>query len=314
MTQWRQQRVESDRAFDRMLSALPSDSSLRWKLIKCGEYGHWANNEWRCHAPACQRCRPRYVRRQQRQALEGLAGATNEQCSMVTVVLGIADDVEDIASIWDKGRSDLRNRINAQRRQDRRWRNAMLTGWVEADPIIYDDVAMLGSQQRSVLAYLNQPRWRLDGGPCWVVHLHGLIYHPEIDWQAWQRELSDQWPGEGRVDVEPFFKNRALFQNVNSIVRYATKFKAGRVVEGAYDAWPSPFVAEYYDWVDEYSRGWQSLRIRIGPSWPKGNPTREINSSRLIHHDELALSCNDEFNSFPILYTDSGYISDIWNH
>lgn len=299
------ERADQERAQKAMAAALRWPSPLRQKLSKCGEQGHWLWNEWRCHSPACAACRRRYARKQERQLSAALGDVTNADLSMFTIMFAVASDADDIGPIWLKAKSDLRNRVNAMRREIPRWERVAITGWVEADPIIYEDMGRLGTQQREMLAGLNTPRWRSDGGPAWVVHIHGVAYHPSIDWQATQTALSVQWPGDRRVHIQPFDERKSVDVNIGAVIQYATKYRAGRWIGSAYDYWPAPWMAEYYDWADRFSQGWQSLRFRMSPRTPFRliKSTDEQCSEQSIVPIEPMYS-SFSLNSFPILNTD----------
>jgi hypothetical protein len=113
-------RADQERAQKAMVAALRWPSPLQQKLSKCGEQGHWLWNEWRCHSPACVRCRGRYARKQERQLCATLGDAKNADLSMFTIMFGIAAEPDDIGPVWLKAKSDLRNRINAMRRESSR--------------------------------------------------------------------------------------------------------------------------------------------------------------------------------------------------
>lgn len=298
-------RADQERAQKAMVAALRWPSPLRQRLSKCGEDGHWMWNEWRCHSPACVRCRGRYTRKQERQLSAALGDATNADLSMFTIMFDVASEADDIGPIWLKAKSDLRNRVNAMRRTNPRWDRVAMTGWVEADPIIYDDMARLGTQQRAMLAGLNTPCWRADGGPAWVVHIHGITYHPKIDWQETQAALSAQWQGERRVHVQPFDASKGVDTNIGGVVRYATKYRAGRWMGGGFDYWPAAWMAEYYDWADRFSQGWQSMRFRMnGKAMTDSCEDNNALSIDLSYIEPMYTTSS--FNSYPILYTDGG--------
>ena len=292
-------RAEEARAQKAMVAALPWPSPLRNKLSKCGEFGHWAWNAWRCHSPACVRCRSLYASVQKKQLTTTLHNARNADLSMVTIMFAVANDAEGIGPVWIKGKSDLRNRINAMRRENARWDRVAITGWMEADPIVFDDLATLGSQQRTMLASLNMPAWRADGGPAWVVHLHAVAHHPAIDWQSVSGTLTSQWPGERRVHVQQFSEDRSVESNLSGVAGYATKYRAGRWIGAGYDYWPAPWMAEYYGWMDRFSHGWKSMRFRMTG---KGS----VDCHQLVNDDHIEpMYSTCSFNSYPILYTDA---------
>lgn len=299
------ERADEERAQKAMVAALRWPSSLRQRLSKCGEDGHWMWNEWRCHSPACVRCRGRYTRKQERQLSAALGNATNADLSMFTIMFGVANEADDIGPIWLKAKSDLRNRVNAMRRASSRWDRVAMTGWVEADPIVFDDMAVLGTQQRTMLAGLNTPCWRADGGPAWVVHIHGVAYHPTIDWQTTQAAFAAQWPGERRVHVQPFYADKSVDANIGGVVCYSTKYRAGRWMGGGFDYWPAPWMAEYYDWADRFSQGWQSMRFRMS-----GKGATYLCENNNVPHVDVSyiepMYTSSSFNSYPILYTDDG--------
>lgn len=246
-----------------MVGALPWPSNLRNKLSKCGEQGHWAWNEWRCGSPACLRCSRRYAARESRKIITTMSGATNNDLSMLTIMIGIADDVDEIGAHWTKFKSDIRNKVNAMRRSSQGWESVSLTGWLEADPVTFEDYAIFGSEKRTMLTSLNSPRWRSDGAPSWLVHVHGIAIHRAVNPNDLHASLTARWQGDRRVHIQPFNQGRSEPENVRSVVRYSTKFRPGRWIRGSFDQWSPAWLAEYYSWAESYSRGWQSLRLRI---------------------------------------------------
>lgn len=215
-------------------------------------------------------------------------------------MFAIANEVHEIGPLWKKAKSDLRNRLNALRQKDRNWLNLSITGWVECDPITLEDFSILGTHQRLMLSNLNAPCWQDGGFPAWVVHMHAVVHHPLLESQEIGRALSMQWPGDRRVDIQPFTEGRDPKDNLRATVTYATKFRAGRWIAGTHDFWPASWMASYYSWVDEYSRGWQSLRFRMKDSNNKFKESDLCNPSDCI--EPMYTTCLS--NSFHILYTD----------
>ena len=130
-------------------------------------------------------------------------------------------------------------------------------------------------------------------------------YHPSIDWQATQTALSVQWPGSRRVHVQPFDERKSVDVNIGGVIQYATKYRAGRWIGSAYDYWPAPWMAEYYDWADRFSQGWKSLRCRISPR--SSFYRNKLPEEKYLEHDIVYIEpmySSFSFNSFPILNTD----------
>lgn len=266
--------LEAALAQERLVKALPGNSPLRRKLTKCGSFGIWSNNEWRCRAPACAKCRWRYTQRQQKEAIRRLSHAHRDDLFLVTVVFGIGSEIEDVGDLWTTFRKALRNRFDARRRQDAMWLGAEFIGWLEADPVRYDDLSILGGHQRELIAGMPSPCW-LEERPAWLAHVHAILHAPGISEEDVADVFTSHWSGSRQVHIEPFSPKRPKEDSIRDIVKYATKYSSGRWIRGTWDSWTSSDLTQYHEWASSFSRGWQSLRVRLGTRIKKIASTKD---------------------------------------
>lgn len=204
------------------------------------------------------------MRKQQQVVVEQFADANKRDMSLVTIVFDLAASAAEIEGVWKKGKSDFHNLWNAMKRERRRWDDVQVVGWLEAVPVISDDLHRLGSQQRDLLVGLGFDQQRHTASPAWLVHIHAIVHHPGLAFQEIRDALADQWSTDRAVDVQPFYADKDRDESVRDIVKYALKYPTGREVAGVYDEWRPEWMAEFFEAVDAFSDGHKSLKLSKG--------------------------------------------------
>lgn len=241
-------------------------TTLHNRMAKCGSLDHYQQNTFYCRTTGCPDCKRRYRRRQQKLAQEALGHASKADLSFVTIVFDVTGPFADIRDIWDKGRQDLKNRLKALKRESARWGDVQVMGWLEADPVTYDMVAILGSEQRELIDGLRPV---LGDRVSWVVHMHAIVHHPRLDWQEVRDGFAQQWTHPRAVDVQSCAQSRFDWQEdahtaLHFMTGYALKYRAGRMISGGMDYLPPAWLADYHTALIGFSQNHQSLRFTSG--------------------------------------------------
>ncbi len=268
-------------------------AALRSRMKRCG--GEEWNYQFSCRTAACATCRGRYVGRQRRAATKRFAKHQNDDLAFASIVIGATAHVDEIGETFTKFRRDLRNVVDANRRHRRRWNNLEALLWLETDALSGNDYVHLGSDKQAQLGEMA-PLFVRDSGPVWVVTAHGVIACPGIDYQEVGEDFRQRWPGTKRVDVRPFYPHQTKEQNLGYTINYALKHECRTHLGHITEPWPVGWMAEYYSYLNRWSRGFQSTRISIS--------SREIKSTNTLlsgyNHPKL-----EEREPFPFTYSDS---------
>lgn len=182
---------------------------------------------------------------------------------MASVLLGATKDVEQIGDIFLTARSDLRNRVNRQRRESRRWMRVQLVGWLEVDAVSPLDVPLIPPQRREALMALGLPSAE-DHEAIWLPSFHAVVWHPGVDWQEVRDVLSLQWGAARQVHVQPAAQHLTAEQNIKNIVSYSLKHRCQTNIGGVAMDWPASWLGQFYDWLHEWSQGFRRTRLLIG--------------------------------------------------
>ncbi|ODT60203.1 MAG: hypothetical protein ABS77_09785 [Phenylobacterium sp. SCN 69-14] len=268
-------------------------AALRSRMTRCG--GEEWNYQFSCRTPACATCRGRYIGRQRRAAIKRFAKHENHDLAFASIVIGATDYVDEIGETFMKFRKDLRNIVDANRRQRRRWNNFEALLWLETDALSGDDFVHLGSDKKAQLGEMA-PLFVRDSGPVWVVTAHGVIARPGIDYQEVAEDFRQRWPGTKRVDVRPFYDHQTKDQNLGYTINYALKHECRTHLGQFAEPWPMGWMAEYYSYLNRWSRGFQSTRISISP--------KEIKSTNAIL-PKYNKTETEELEPLPFIYSDS---------
>lgn len=235
---------------------------LRDKLAACGQPKR-ERNLYRCGSPACPACRRLRGRAEGRRAIEFMAGAAGYDLSLLTVGVGLARDLWQIAGMNQKFTFDFRNLVRAERKDwPHRWGGFRAYGWPEIDVISQADVPFMPHRLRGYVE-ASRPDWNADG-VVFADHWHLIVDGAGLDRQEVGASFADQWPVEGAVDIRPFHASRSAAENITSIAGYAHQFKIGKMWDGvAMNWWPTRTTADMYS-VISIDR-WTGKRFIMNP-------------------------------------------------
>lgn len=271
-SKWEMEKSARDALVHELLCGSNEARRLANKMRNCGSTSRWTNNTSYCWQPACPRCRRAHGRKQANQVKARFNGASKDDLALVTVLLGVADTASDVPSTWNAGRKALANRIAALRSQSKRWNSVNLVGWMEADPYSADQVPLMNGRMRTYLD-MEGPLLGWDGNPAWIVHIHMIVHHPQLDWQQVRDGFVQQWPAPHAVDVQPCNQAKYAGQDVDealsSITAYAHKYTTGRTFWGEEgskeDVHPAAWMARLHEALHSTSTGFKSWRKVLSP-------------------------------------------------
>jgi hypothetical protein len=195
---------------------------------------------------------------------EAFAEKENETLAFVTIILGLTSWTEDIGDIFLRARRKLRNIVDENRRSNARWRRLQVVGWLEVDAFDPHRFVDLPPNKKEQLEAIGLPF--VGAGPTWVVTLHALVSLDGVDRYRLAEELRRRWDAPTQVDVRPFDTTRSADQNINSLVRYCLKNRTTTATTVCHaEPWDISWSTEYYEYLNKWSRGFQSTRIWIKP-------------------------------------------------
>lgn len=267
-------------------------SDLLSRMNRCGS-GEW-NYQFTCRTPGCDVCRGRYIGKQSREATKRYGDLMNDDMAFVSVVIGATTSVDEVADIFSKFRKDLRNLVDANRRSRPRWRDIDAMLWLETDALSGADYVHLGSDKQKQLGELA-PLFVMRDGPVWVVTAHGVVSHAGIDRQEVLAELDRRWPGHKRTDLRAFDRANKLQTNLRRTINYSLKHECRSHLGLVTEPWPDKWIAEYYSFLSNWSRGYQSTRITINRNKNK----------LLMNKPNVKLMIHEEAEPMPFIYSDS---------
>ncbi len=261
-----QVRLRARRATEELKSALGrrGTSALKSRLLSCGKATQF-KNVVSCGAVACAKCRERYVVRQVSALQEAFGEASNSEMAFVTVVLEITGWVEDIGEIFLRSRRKVRNIIDKKRRQSRAWADLQIVGWLEVDAFDPERFVDLPPRKKAQAEAMGLPPYR-GTTPTWVVTFHAIASLGSVERQELARELGRHWSAPDQVHVQPFHENKSISNNINSLVRYCLKHEnsTATTVSSA-EPWEMAWRVEFYEYLNRWSKGFQSMRMWIKP-------------------------------------------------
>lgn len=238
-------------------------SELKARLLSCGKSTEW-KNVVRCGAVACATCRAIYTSRQVAAVQEAFEGTENHNLAFVSIIFGLTSWTDDIGDIFVRGRRKLRNIIEKNRRVNDKWRELQIVGWMEVDAFDPHRFADLPPDKKVQLEAIGLP-W-VGAGPTWVVTIHALVNLAGVDRYKLAEELRRGWKAPTQVDVRQFHETKRPDENINSLVRYCLKNRTETATTAFYaEPWDISWRTEYYEYLNRWSRGFQSLRVWIKP-------------------------------------------------
>lgn len=247
------ERIEQCRDTRERLRNLPGD------LLTALRQQH--QTRYRCRSPACWSCARGIVRAAGKAAADLFVDidANNENSSLVTVVLARAGSPEDVQAVIAGARQGLRDRRDsAVAHYGRRWHQVTMAGRVEIDVVWPDEVQALGSDRRELLPTLPV----FGAGEPWLVaHLHAAVHHPGIGRHELHEVLAEQWPGDYRVHVKPFYDYQICNENAGGVVIYPLKRTLSQISQKV--RWPVGVRVAWWRWLHSRRRGLQPLAIKM---------------------------------------------------
>lgn len=261
--------IDAQRATEELKTALGrrGTSKLKSRLLSCGSATEW-KNVTRCGAVACATCRARYTSRQVAAVQEAFEGAGNHDLAFVSIILGLTSWTRDIGDIFIQGRRKLRNIIDKNRRVSEKWRGLSIVGWMEVDAFDPHRFADLPPNKKVQLEAIGLP-W-VGVGPTWVVTIHAIVNLAGVDRYRLAEELRRGWKAPTQVDVRQFDESKSPDNNINSLVRYCLKNRTDTATTVCYaEPWDISWRTEYYEYLNNWSAGFKSIRVWIKPRTSK---------------------------------------------
>jgi len=271
-------------------STHPGATRLLHRMQRCGT-GDW-NGHFTCRTPGCDECRGRYIGKQRRAALARFADASNDDLAMVTIVVGATGWIDEVADLVTAFRKDLRNVVDGLRRSHRRWRSVEFLMWLETDAFASEDYVLLGSDKQAQLGPMA-PLILNPRAPVWIVTFHGIVRLNGLEPQQIRQELERKWGGAKRVDVAPFAPEKTERANLGDIINYALKHQCRTHLGAAEERWPDEWIAEYFAFLHEWSRGFQKLKVSVGRQRMCGVGIEADGGLGVVVHDQLVDSEHD---------------------
>ena len=93
---------------------------------------------------------------------------------------------------------------------------------------------------------------------------HGIVRLNGLEPQQVRQELERKWGGAKQVDVAPFEPEKDEKANIGDIINYALKHQCRTHLGAAEERWPDEWIAEYFAFLHEWSRGFQKLKVSVG--------------------------------------------------
>ncbi len=267
-------------------------SNLLSQMNRCG--GSEWNYQYTCRTAGCAECRGRYISKQVREATARYGQFSNSEISFASIVIGATTSVDEVGPIFAKFRKDARNLTDANRRARPRWRALDARLWLETDAICGADYIHLGSDKKEQLGEML-PMFVMNEGPVWIVTAHGVVAHPNIDRQEILAEWKRRWPGHRRCDLRSFDPTNTVATNIRRTINYSLKHECRVHVGSTVDSWPERWVSEYYSYLNEWSRGFQSTRLALNKVKDKLPIIDNIDIVDQVDHTE----------PMPFIYSDS---------
>jgi len=203
------------------------------------------------------------MREQQRHIISRFQAASPAQIGMVSIVVGVVTRVEDIGPLFKSFGKDLRNLVDGQRRRSDRWRDVQIVLWLEVDAFSGNDFERLGTIKAQQFGEIV-PFFVYGAEPVWIVTVHGVVDADRVGLDALRNTLRHRWSAHRQVDVRAIHATKTKDKNLSNIVSYSLKNRCSIRLGVETQVWPYSWQAEYYSWLNEWSRGFHSIRLSLG--------------------------------------------------
>lgn len=255
-----------------VLSAMGMMHDLTDRLRDCGEDDRWGGVQY-CRVPTCPRCFMRLRAKETGKAIkQDFDEATNQQLGFFTILLPLTARINDVEGIITAEKTRLRNMFARKRRADPRWNTVHLVSWWEMDRTTPKELAEAKRNSGLFYEQIGAPMMAMPGRPLWRPHLHGIVHLGDMPTEEFAETLRGYGHGAAyQVDVQGFDQKRPVERNIQSVVRYALKFR----IEEDYKCprWLSYAETEKAERRSDDDRNWWSPQdIRSYTEWlvPKG--------------------------------------------
>lgn len=256
----------------------------------------------RCGLAACPPCRRRYIGSQQKAARSKLAGHGNADLGFLSLVVGATTEVLEVEGMFRGAKKVLKNLIEAQRRQRKRWNALQALLWLEVDAVAAEDIDKLPPDKRQQYGEFGI-NCADPSRPVWIVTVHGIIAHPGIEIQEVRMELEDRWSKSRQVKLKAFYSHQTPEQNIDGVIGYSLKhllrihfgWSDGHRVE---ETWPAAWSAEYYTDLFSWTHGFKSQRMSLS-AYDPDHPNSKARRERRAHCETYTLdndSCDSEYS------------------
>ncbi len=166
-------------------------------------------------------------------------GADPGEFANARITIGTTADVAGIGPMFDTARTKLRNIIDQRRAAQVVWHEVEVLGWMR-----------IGVAQGSSA-----------GEPIWTISANIVVRHGALPWQEFGHMLAEGWKSPGQTAATPFNPATPIHESLGvSIQRALAPWHPT-----ADAAWPKDWISGLYEYVEGWSRSFQSLRIDIGP-------------------------------------------------
>lgn len=255
-----------------VLEAVGMMHKLSDRLRDCGEDDRWGGVQY-CRVPTCPRCFMRLRAKETGKAIkQDFEGATNQQLGFFTILLPLTARISDVDGIITAEKTRLRNMVARKRRADPRWNAVHLVSWWEMDRTTPEELAEAKRNSGLFYEQIGAPMVVMSGQTLWRPHLHGIVHLGDMSATEFADTLRTYGHGAAyQVDVQGFDPRRPVERNIQSVVRYALKFR----IEADYKCPRGLSYAETEKAErksDEDRNWWSPQDIRSYTGWliPKG--------------------------------------------
>jgi hypothetical protein len=266
----------------RVMQALGPSHVLTARMRGCGEIDDWDNMKL-CGVPTCPRCFLNHRRRQTGQAIKKtFLNIPNEQLGFLTVLVPeVSAHLYEVSEIIKEAERKLRSFVTRSRRRDPRWNAVHLVGYWELDRIRVGDIPGLGQNTQRFLRDARGPKGLGPEVTLWLPHFHAVVALGEVSREEFAEGLRGYGHGAShQVDLRMFDQSRRVQANLQSVIRYANKFRVEdhfkrlpdgeaaveKVVIDLPDRrwWPNEDIKALTEWLCLEQKGFRSLRFVVG--------------------------------------------------
>lgn len=205
-------------------------------------------------------------------------GAAPREFANARITIGATDHVGDIGPMFDTARTKLRNIIDQRRAARTIWHDVEVLGWMR-----------IGAKPAEGPSH---------GKPGWTITANLVVRHGALTWQEIGHLLAEGWKSPGQTCVQPFDPATPVQESlVGSIQRALAPWHPNS--EGD-SAWPTEWLSRLYEYVEGWSRSFQSVGICVGPR-----------DAKLTRHTPYAHVADEWIEPMPVIVGNDDF-STVW--